>query len=83
MPNQITTQQAREYLDLGVLAFAFVLPLPMEAGWYISLEGTKGSAWNLGTARGELREFATLDAAVNALRAIGWHVSGLQVHHKG
>lgn len=82
MTKQITTQQAREYLELGVLSYAFVLPLPMEKGWYVSLEGTKGSAWHLGTARGELREFATLDAAVNALRAIGWQVSSLQVHHQ-
>lgn len=82
MPKQITTQQARDYFELGVLAHAFILPVPMGSGWFITLEGTKGAAWHLGTARGDLREFSTLDAAVNALRAVGWNVRGLQVHHR-
>lgn len=82
MSKQVTVQQARQYFDLGVLAFAFIVPVPMSTGWQITIEGTSGTVWHLVTARGEVREFASLDAAVNALRSIGWKVAGLQVHHR-
>lgn len=82
MTKQIVIQQAREYFELGILAHAFILPVPMSGKWYISIEGVKGSAWHLATSRGEVREFANVDTALNALREIGWKVSGLQVHHK-
>ena len=79
MSKQITMQQAREYLDLGVMEGAFILLEPMGLGWYISMEGKAGGVWTLGTARGELRVFASLDSAANALRDIWWRVTSFEV----
>ena len=79
MNKQITMQQAREYLDLGVMQGAVLLREPMGKGWYLSMDGTSGNVWTLATARGELRVFSSLDSAVNALRDIGWKVTALEV----
>nr|CRY95441.1 hypothetical protein [uncultured prokaryote] len=79
MSKQITMQQAREYLDLGVMEGAVILREPMGSGWHISMDGKAGGVWTLGTARGELRVFASLDSAANALRDIGWRVTSFEV----
>lgn len=79
MVKQITMQQAREYLDLGVLRGAVLLREPMGKGWYISMDGTTGGVWTLATSRGELRVFASLDSAANALRDIGWKVGAFEL----
>lgn len=79
MSKQITMQRAREYLDLGVMEGAVILLEPMGLGWYIRMEGKAGGVWTLGTARGELRVFASLDSAGNALRDIGWKVTRFEI----
>lgn len=79
MQKQITMQQAREYLDLGVMRGAVLLREPMGKGWYVVMDGTSGGVWTLGTARGELRVFASLDSAANALREIGWKVTSFEL----
>ena len=79
MSKQITMQQAREYLGLGVMEGAFIVLEPMGLGWYISMDGKAGGVWTLGTARGELRVFVSLDSAANALRDIGWRVTSFEV----
>lgn len=79
MQRQITMQQAREYLDLGVMRGAVLLREPMGKGWYVVMDGTSGGVWTLGTSRGELRVFASLDSAANALREIGWKVTSFEL----
>ena len=81
MSKQITMQQAREYLDLGVMEGAVILREPMGSGWYISMDGKAGGVWTLGTARGELRLFASLDSAGNALWDIGWKVISVDLRY--
>jgi hypothetical protein len=74
-----TVGQLREYLDLGVMEGAVILREPMGAGWYISMDGKAGGVWTLGTSRGDLRIFASLDSAANALRDIGWKVTSFEI----
>lgn len=82
MVKQITIQKAREYFDLGVLRGAVLLREPMGKGWEISLEVAVGSPaviWSLVTSRGDLRVFASLDSAANALREIGFKVQSFEL----
>lgn len=79
MFKQITIQQAREYFELGVMRGAVLMREPMGKGWTVQMDGTGGALWVLGTSRGELRVFASLDSAANALRDIGWKVVSFEL----
>jgi hypothetical protein len=65
---------AREYFHLGLLTAALVrAPSVLHEGWTIEMEGNTGNADPiLRAARGQVREFKTLDAAGRAVREIGF-----------
>lgn len=82
MSKQITMQQAREYVDLGVIASFHLVRDPMATGWNVCIEGISGMSWTLHTARGEVRSFASLDSAVKAIEEIGMRVFRFVGHCK-
>lgn len=65
--------KAREYFQLDLIRDALVrAPSVLHNGWTIELSGNLGNASPIiHTARGEVREFKTLDAAAKAVRDIG------------
>lgn len=80
MPEFITIKQAREYFELGAIAGFAVVRVPMsDGGWAVTANGRTGASWTLRTARGDMRVFATLDAAVRAVEEVGGSVSALSV----
>jgi hypothetical protein len=68
------TAKAKEYFGLDLLTGALVrAPSVLHSGWTIELSGNLGNAKpTLETARGQVREFKTLDAAAKAVREIGF-----------
>lgn len=71
--------KAREYFELGLIQGAVVRsPNVLHNGWTVELSGSIGSAQpTLHTARGDVRQFKTLDAVAKAVREIGlreWRV---------
>lgn len=82
MSKQITMQQAREYVALGVIASFHLVRDPMATGWNVCIEGISGMIWTLYTARGEVRSFASLDSAVKAVEEIGMRVFRFVGHCK-
>ncbi|OJK60167.1 hypothetical protein BK247_26585 [Escherichia coli] len=71
--------KAKEYFGLGLIQAAVVRSSSiLHNGWTIELSGNIGSAQpTLHTARGEVRQFKTLDAAAKVVREIGlreWRV---------
>lgn len=65
--------RAKEWFQLGVIKMAHVrAPFGRFEGWTIELAPNVPNAeMQLETARGEIREFVTLDAAAKAVREIG------------
>lgn len=65
---------AREYFHLGLLTGALVrAPTVLHQGWTIEIQGTTGNADPvLRAARGQVRQFRTLDAAWRVVREIGF-----------
>lgn len=79
MVQMVYKGQAREYFDLGVFEAVEIVRVPMRAGWMVTFTGRKGEAFTLSTVRGELREFATLDAAVSTVEAVGFRVACIRL----
>jgi len=79
MSKPITVKQVRDYVELGVVARAYVMRDMIPDRWMICIEGKSGSSWTLQTARGEVRSFSSMDAAVNALDECGIKVSAFSV----
>lgn len=65
--------RAKEYFSLGLITGILVrAPSVLHAGWTIELSGNLGNAVPvIRTARKEVREFKTLDAAAKVVREIG------------
>lgn len=80
MSKPITIKQAREYYDLGIITNFHLVRDPLHAGgWMIHIEGKSGASWTLQTARGDVRSFATLDAAARVIEETGMRISSLAV----
>lgn len=69
------TNQAKKYFEMGILTKAIVDgPLHCDPGYRVFFESDRllSESNYIETARGEIREFKTLDAAMNALAKIGF-----------
>lgn len=66
--------RAKEYFDLGLLTGALVrAPSVLHDGWTIELSGNLGNADPVvRTARRQVRQFSTIDAAAKSVRSIGF-----------
>ena len=79
MSKPITVKQVRDYIELGVVVRAYIMCDLSPGQWMICIEGSRGESWTLQTARGEVRSFSSMDAAVNALVECGVRVTSLSV----
>jgi hypothetical protein len=73
--------KAKEYYELGLITRAGVVRDPWSTGWIVALsDEEKGKAWDLRTARGEVRLFKTLDAAISTIEEISGRVSSFGIN---
>jgi hypothetical protein len=70
---------AKDYFLRGVLRSYWLERVTIGDGWFICLHTLDASYLYLATARGELREFKSLDTAVGVLEDIGFKVDILEM----
>lgn len=74
----LTLSQAKRDFSIGYLKSFRLERRPMGRNWavYLIAEGN-GSGFLVDARRAEVREFSTLDAAVNVIEEIGFQVNAL------
>lgn len=77
-PQPVKLHQAKEYFRLGVLRSYWLERAIVGGGWLILLRSSEGSDLYLATARGDIREFKSLDTAVGVLEDIGFKIDIIQ-----
>jgi len=70
---------AKEYFALGILTGFEAIRNPMSQTWLLQITGKDNRVWMMHTAKGETREFASLDTLVGQIEAIAGRVTGLKV----
>ena len=72
MSNRISVSKLEEYIDFGIVSAVYLVPMPMVPKWALWVSCNNGSELVLTTARGEDRQFASLNTAVELLKLVGW-----------
>lgn len=68
---KLTVKELSQYINLGVVTGVWFQRNPMADNWLIVIGMTDGHGHTLETARGEVREFGSLDTAVRVLESVG------------
>jgi len=78
---KVNIAKAKEYYELNLINRIGALRDPISGGWMLVLsDEDKGKAWELRTARGDVRLFKTLDAAVSTVEEISGRVSSFGIY---
>lgn len=73
MSNRISVSKLEEYIDFGIVTAVYLVPMPMVPKWALWVSCNNGAELVLTTARGDDRQFASLNTAVELLKLVGWH----------
>lgn len=73
--------KAKEYYELSLINRVGLVRDPISGGWMVVFsDEEKGKGWELRTARGDVRLFKTLDAAISTVEEISGRVSSFGIN---
>lgn len=78
---KMNVAKAKEYYELDLIKRVGLVRDPLSTGWLVVLsDEDKGKSWDLRTARGDVRIFKTLDAAISTVEEISGRVSSFGIN---
>lgn len=76
---KLTVKELAQYMTLGVVTGIWVQRNPTADNWLIVIGMTDGHGHVLQTARGDVREFGSIDTAVRVIESAGVKVSSFKL----
>lgn len=76
---KLTVKEFAQYVTLGVVTGVWVQRNPMANNWLVVVGMTDGHGHELRTARGDIREFGSIDTAVRVIESAGCKVTSFKL----